>query len=73
VFHAKAWTLGIMVDHLDRMHQLGDTRRAGVIMAAGLERSFRNELAQVWERGMADAKLAALGIKPAKNPYLEES
>jgi hypothetical protein len=42
-------------------------------MAAGLERSFRNELAQVWERGMADAKLAALGIKPAKNPYLEES
>lgn len=33
----------------------------------------QNALADAWERGMADAKMQALGIRPlVKNPYLEE-
>ena len=80
-FHAQAKLAAQVLDDLAMMGSLTDPNPnsggahgyAGYIVTAALHRYGFPSRAQAGERGMADAKLAALGIKPAKNPYQEGS
>jgi hypothetical protein len=73
VFHARSRMIGNFLDQLESIHEAGDTERTGFLIAALLDRDGGNVAAEAWEKGMADAKLQALGIKPhVRNPYLEE-
>lgn len=74
-FHARGKTIGQFLEQLDSIHEGGDNERVGFLVAALMEEyaGQRMLLSHAWERGMADAKLQALGIKPhVRNPYLKE-
>lgn len=75
VFAAKVKTTQQAMYLLDQLHQIDDYAHSGYILAALIERDFpaRTLQRQAWEQGMAAAKLAARGIRPAKNPYEEEA
>ncbi|QWY82791.1 hypothetical protein PP641_gp051 [Arthrobacter phage SilentRX] len=75
VFAAKVQHLRNAMYQLDNLHQIDDYRHSAYLLAALIERDFptREAQRQAWEQGMAAAKLAAQGIKPAKNPYEEEA
>jgi hypothetical protein len=57
-----------MVYQDKRLHE----HQADMLIEAGLGLTRPAE-AEAWEKGMADAKLQALGIRPlVRNPYLED-
>lgn len=75
VFLARSRTISNMLWQLESVHQAGDTERAGFLIAALLDRDMGERELQrhAWEKGMADAKLQALGIKKnVRNPYIPE-
>lgn len=74
-FKARGSRIGRFLEHLDYVHQLGDSVRAGFLVASMLEEiePTRELQREAWNEGMAAAKLAALGIKPARNPYEGEA
>ena len=73
VFHAQSRALGNLLFHLQG--EDGDSLHSGFVLAAFLTEHFgiNKQLAEAWNRGMADAKLQALGIRSSvRNPYLED-
>jgi hypothetical protein len=70
-FHARGRMVRNFLEQLESIHQARDTERVGFLIAALLDKT--NPMAEAWERGMADAKLQAAGIRPLiRNPYLKE-
>ena len=75
-FHAQRRIVAAVLDTLEEMGRLEPREPhdyAAYIITAALHKHGFPTQAQAWERGMADAKLTMLGIKQARNPYLEES
>lgn len=63
VIYQRRWVDGIKDGAL-----VSDAAIADVV-----RKHVRTAEADAWEKGMADAKLQALGIKPlVRNPYLED-
>lgn len=75
VFAAKVKGTRDAMYLLDQLNQIDDYAHSSYILVALMERNFPARKLQhdAWEMGMAAAKLAAQGIKPAKNPYGEEA
>lgn len=75
IFRARVTIVRNVLAELEAMGRLEpseDGGYAGYIVMAGLDKHSLGTLqSDAWEKGMADAKLQALGITPhVRNPYL---